>query len=155
MIFLPLLPVVQIDHERLYTAKWINDIKHPINLRLFNWRVPALQNTHKCVNLGVTKIICWASWWQGQAVIGLGSNKKCIFDERKNILRHFLTWSWSGKSLPRFQIETDARGAQENLKSLVKRHNLKPVLHFCAFDLLEELFFCKCVWFLSTHTFRL
>ena len=30
------------DHrERLNSAERVNDIRHPINLRLFNWRVPA------------------------------------------------------------------------------------------------------------------
>ena len=33
--------------ERLNTAERVNDIRHPINLQLFDWRVTALNSIHQ------------------------------------------------------------------------------------------------------------
>ena len=41
IIWIWAFPADRIYRERLNPAERVNDIRHPINLRLFNWRVPA------------------------------------------------------------------------------------------------------------------
>ena len=50
MIKIWAFPADRIYRERLNPAERVNDIGHPINLRLFNWRVPALLETQKSSN---------------------------------------------------------------------------------------------------------
>ena len=42
MIYIWAFPADRIYRERLNAAERVNGIRHLINLRLFNWRVPAL-----------------------------------------------------------------------------------------------------------------
>ena len=41
MIYIWAFPADWIYREQLNPAERVNDIRHPINLQLFNWRVPA------------------------------------------------------------------------------------------------------------------
>ena len=61
--------------ERINPAEQINDIRHPINLRLFNWRVPALQYTqwfYKLINVTFQDLkfpirrMKWAKYLSGE-----------------------------------------------------------------------------------------
>ena len=42
MILIWVFPAGPIYDERLNSAERVNDKRHPINLRLFDWRIPAL-----------------------------------------------------------------------------------------------------------------
>ena len=137
--------------ERLNPAERVNDIRHPINLRLFNWRVPALvisglSEGYQRVISGLSRVIRVLSVDHQSVISGLSLITYQWFIKGYPLWPHAMGTLWG----PNFQWNGDQMGTLASRMGTQKAHvckidRNKLIRWNIAFIREEKLFFTRTV----------